>query len=320
VNRACLVAAAFASDLACGDPRWFPHPVRVFGAAIASAERLARRFTRRDPVREMIAGTVVAVSIIVAAYGSVRTVTRPSTRIDPRLTRTLEIAFAWTTLATRDLLAEADAVIAALERNDLDGARARLRRIVGRDTATLDASEIARATIETLAESACDGIVAPLCALALGGAPLAVAFKAISTLDSMLGHIEAPYTYFGRCAARLDDVACWLPARATALLICACAALAPGSARDAWATWRADGRRHASPNAGQPEAAMAGALRVRLGGVNRYDEEFREAPVLGVRFRPPTAADARRAQRLVAVVAGAVAAALTVSLSLGGAT
>jgi adenosylcobinamide-phosphate synthase len=202
-------------------------------------------------------------------------------------------------LATRNLLDEAGAVIAALERTELDTARRLLARIVGRDTADLDPSEVVRAVIETLAESLCDGIIAPLTYLVMGGVPLAIGYKAVNTLDSMIGHHGEEYEWFGKAAARLDDLANFLPSRMAALLICgSCALLDCGSSKTAWITWRRDRLKHASPNAGQTESAMAGALRVQLGGVNTYHGETVETPVLGAGLPRPDTLDARKALRI----------------------
>jgi len=237
-------------------------------------------------------------------------------KIDRRLGFAFEVGLAWTTLAARDLLDEAASVIASLETGDLARARVRVARIVGRDTAHLDAAELARATIETLAESACDGIVAPLLTLAVGGVPLALAFKAASTLDSMIGHMEPPHTFLGRSSARLDDLACYVPARITALLIASCAPIVDGDRTRALAVLRSDGHRHRSPNAGRPEAAMAGALGVRLGGANCYDGVLHMAPLLGPSLAAPTAAAAKRAANLVSISALVTAAALVTFLAV----
>jgi adenosylcobinamide-phosphate synthase len=215
-----------------------------------------------------------------------------------------QVLLAWTALATRSLLDEADAVIRALEENDLNLARRRLARIVGRDTAHLNESEIARAVIETLAESTCDGIVAPLFWLAAGGVSCAMSYKAINTLDSMIGHPEPPYRYFGRVAARLDDVANLIPARLTALGIVTAARLQGLDAARARQIWRRDGNKHASPNAGQSEAAIAGALGVRLGGASSYDGHPHDAPLLYTEGLPASVRDARAALWLVAIVSG----------------
>jgi adenosylcobinamide-phosphate synthase len=310
MTSAHALVLACAADAAFGDPAEFPHPVRAVGALCAGAERLARAYARGDARRERRAGALLCATLVGGTYALSAAALARARRTDARCGFALEVALAWTTLAARDLLAEARAVIAALEAGDLPRARTRVARIVGRDTARLDSAEIARATIETLAESACDGIVAPLLALAVGGVPLALAFKAANTLDSMLGHLEAPYTHLGWASAQLDDVACFLPARITAVALALCAPSVGGDASRALAVLRADGHRHRSPNAGRPEAAMAGALGVRLGGTNHYDGVPHAAPPLGARFSQPTVDAARKAGRLVATSACALAVAL----------
>jgi adenosylcobinamide-phosphate synthase len=242
---------------------------------------------------------------------------RSARAVHPALGTFIEIALAWTTLATGSLLSESGSVVSALESGRLQQARDSLSMIVGRDTEQLGESEIARAVIETVAEGLCDGVIAPLLYLAIGGVPLALAYKAVNTLDSMIGHPEYPYTYFGRFAARCDDAASFLPARLTALAIVMAASICSGSAQDATRTWLSDGHKHPSPNAGQSEAAMAGALQVRLGGTNYYQGKPSHKPILGQRFPPPTTFDARRSLRF-ARVASAVAFAATLVWCISG--
>jgi len=194
--------------------------------------------------------------------------------------------FALTTLATRSLLDEARAVRRLLLNSDLPAARRQVARIVGRDTHALDESEVTRAVIETLAESASDGVIAPMFYLAIGGAPAALAYKAVNTLDSMIGHRDGRYEYFGKFAARLDDAANFIPARLTALLFVLAAWALRLDWRGAWRALRRDGAKHKSPNAGRPEAAMAGALGVQLGGTNYYDGEPHYGKRLGDAKRP----------------------------------
>jgi adenosylcobinamide-phosphate synthase len=214
----------------------------------------------------------------------------------------LEVALAASCLATRNLLDEARIVVAAAEAQDLPAARAKVARIVGRDTLGLDESEICRAVIETLAESLSDGVIAPLFYLVLGGVPAALSYKAINTMDSMIGHKDDSYWYFGKAAAHLDDVANFLPSRASALLLCAAALVTPeANSERACRTWLSDRNKHESPNAGQTESAMAGALGVRLGGSNSYCGEKIDAPVIGEEYGPPTIPHARAAIKMTAV-------------------
>jgi adenosylcobinamide-phosphate synthase len=286
------LALAYTMDLLLGDPEWFPHPVRWFGSLIRVGERWLRRFDW-SPQEEVLAGAALTGSVVSIGWA----LGRPQNAL-------WQVLLGWTALATRSLLDEAGAVIRALEAGDLDLARQRLARIVGRDTAHLSPSEIARAVIETLAESACDGIVAPLFWLTAGGVPCAMAYKGINTLDSMIGHPDPPYRYFGRTAARLDDAVNLIPARLTALGIVAAAKVQDLNSEQARKIWQRDGNKHASPNAGQSEAAMAGALGVRLGGAGSYDGHPHYAPLLCAEGRPPTVRDARAALSIVATVSG----------------
>jgi adenosylcobinamide-phosphate synthase len=274
-------------DLIAGDPQAMPHPVRLIGGAISLGERWLLR--SGSDAQEFLRGAFLTATVVAGSWVAARTAMRAGAAA--------EVLLAWTTLATRSLLDESAAVLDALDRNDLVLARSRLAMIVGRDTATLDEPEVLRAVIETLAESLCDGIVAPLFYLALGGVPLAFAYKAVNTLDSMIGHPEPPYRYFGRVAARLDDIANFIPARVAASAIVA----ASRNARRSWSILLRDGDRHPSPNAGRPEAAMAGALGVRLGGMNYYEGRPSPKPVIGGEGRCATRQDARAALRITAV-------------------
>ena len=208
--------AACLLDLVLGDPQGWPHPVRWMGNAISSGERWIRRRVA-TPAGEVFGGGALAASLIGGSYLCTRLVIAALSRVHDRLGLLAEILLAWTALATRSLLVEASAVLKALDARDIDEARRRLSAIVGRDTAFLEEAEIARAVIETVAESVCDGIIAPLTYLTLGGVPAAMAYKAINTLDSMVAHPEPPYRYFGRIAARIDDVANFVPARGRAI-------------------------------------------------------------------------------------------------------
>ncbi len=292
-----LFALAYTLDCLVGDPEWMPHPVRWMGRLIQGGESLLRRFAR-TPRAEFVAGLLLSMVVVgVFGVGSWRLlVWLGGWNQTPAFI--LALYFAVTTLATRSLLDEARAVRRLLANGDLPAARRQVARIVGRDTHELDEPEVTRAVIETLAESASDGIVAPLFYLAIGGVPAALAYKAVNTLDSMVGHRDERYEFFGKFAARLDDAANFVPARLTALLFVLAARGLQLDWRGAWRVLWRDGAKHKSPNAGRPEAAMAGALGVRLGGKNCYDGEPHYGPHLGDAKRPLDDRALRNALRL----------------------
>jgi adenosylcobinamide-phosphate synthase len=302
VTRAQAIAAACLLDWIAGDPEWFPHPVRWMGCFTQLAESLLRR-PGQSANDELMAGTALTAALVGGSYLGTAKAIETAYRIGTVTGMATEILLGWTCVASRNLVDESLAVIRALQQEDLVLARQRLSRIVGRDTQSLSETEINRAVIETLAESACDGIVAPLGYMAICGVPMAMAYKAVNTLDSMIGHADHRYFYFGKVAARLDDVANYLPSRLTALALATAAGIGSGtSATSALRIWRRDGGKHKSPNAGQPESAMAGALLVRLGGDNTYAGERIATPLLGAEFDRPMRHHAGRALRLVAAV------------------
>lgn len=297
------LASAYILDWIIGDPEAFPHPVRVIGSVIdAGCKSLLK--SRSHPVAEWTKGAALSTAVVATSAITAHAIAEANV--------VCEVLLAASVLATRDLLKEAKCVLDALDAGDLTLARTRLSRIVGRDTADLLESEIVRAVIETLAESTCDGIVAPMFFLVFGRVPAAFAYKAVNTLDSMIGHREPPFTDFGCFAARLDDVANFFPARIAAASIAFAGPLA-GERGPAWSIWQTEGACHASPNAGQVEAAMAGALDVRLGGTNYYDGK----PVCGHVFNASGAvADRGKARAAVRVVAVASALVFAAAFSL----
>lgn len=275
-----LFALAYVLDWLIGDPPWLPHPVRWMGRMISGGERLLRTIAR-TPRREFAGGLLLS-AFVVGVFGAGSWILLLWLRgWNPKLAFAISLYLASSTLATRSLLDEARAVRRFLVNDDLPSARQQVARIVGRDTLDLDEAEVTRAAIETLSESASDGIVAPMFYLAIGGVPAALAYKSINTLDSMIGHRGKQHEFFGKCAARLDDAASFVPARLTALLLVAGAWTLHLNWRGALRIMRRDGAKHKSPNAGRPEAAMAGALGVRLGGTNFYDGEAHEGQYLG---------------------------------------
>src|SRR5262249_5735933 len=260
-----------------GDPRWLPHPVRLIGRLASWAEPRCRQLI----ANEYLAGVVFTFGVVATLGGGVWVIVWGLRLFHPLLAGVATVYFVYAGLATRDLPSEATAVWRQLQGDELDQARQQLSRIVGRDTAQLDAPEIVRATVETVAESTVDGVLAPLFFAALGGAPGLWAYKAINTLDSMVGHHEAPYTRFGWAAARLDDVANFVPARIGLFLLGVGTWITGGEPGRCWRIGWRDGGKHPSPNAGISEAAMAGALGVRLGGTNTYDGVVYVQPYLG---------------------------------------
>jgi len=280
-----IVLCAFALDLLFGDPRWLPHPVRWIGKLIERSETMLRRVVVPRS-SELFAGTLLVLIVVPLVLFLSAAVIVLTYRLSHTFGLLVSIAMSYSTLALRGLGDAARAVRCALEAGDLPLARKELSMIVGRDTDGLDESEISRAVVETVAENASDGVVAPLFYLMLGGPALAMAYKAVNTLDSMVGYRNERYIDFGRLAARLDDLANFLPARITALFFCLSAAVLPGySFRNAWKTFFADGGNHPSPNSGRPEAAMAGALGVRLGGPSTYCGIPSKKPFIGAAGR-----------------------------------
>jgi len=294
-------ALAYSLDWLIGDPAWLPHPVRWMGRTISGGEWLLRKFTR-TPGSELVAGLVLTV-FVVGTFGiGSWIVLLWLSGVNPALAFIVSVYLAASTLATRSLLDEARTVRGFLVDGELLSARQQVSRIVGRDTQELDEPEVTRAVIETLAESASDGIVAPMFYLAIGGVPAALAYKAVNTLDSMIGHRDEHYEFFGKCAARLDDVASFIPARVTALLLVCAAWTLHLDWRGAWRIVRRDGGKHRSPNAGRPEAAMAGALGVRVGGTNFYCGERHDGQYLGDGHNPLDDRALRNALRLTGCV------------------
>jgi len=275
---ALCIAGGYILDLIFGDPRWLPHPVRGIGRAIQKLETPLRRACGRY---EKIGGGLLAIIIIGGTLLVTYAIVAVARRMHPGLGVGASVFFLYTALATKDLKVESMRVYVELKGKNWAAARRQLAMIVGRDTQNLDSEEMIRATVETIAEGITDGIVSPLFYAFLGGAPLAMAFKAVSTLDSMVGYKNDRYKDFGWASARLDDIANYLPARLTALLLPVAAWRCGRSAGDAWRTIQRDGRKNPSPNSGLSEAGMAGALGVRLGGTNFYGGRAVRKPYIG---------------------------------------
>jgi adenosylcobinamide-phosphate synthase len=305
-NAVGLVAGAML-DARLGDPRR-GHPVAGFGRLAAALERRMYAPDRDAGVRFTI--------LAVAAPTALATGAAFATRHRP-LTRAAVVAgVTWAVLGGTSLRREAVAMADALDAGDLTSARARLPHLCGRDPSALDGAELARATVESVAENTSDAVVGPLFWGAVAGLPGLVAYRAVNTLDAMVGHRSSRYAQFGTAAARLDDLANLVPSRLTAALTVIAAPVVAGSRWRALWTWLRHGNRHPSPNSGQCEAAMAGALGVRLGGRNLYAGRVEERPNLGVGAAPGVN-DIRRAAQLAGVV-GVAALGLAAAYTLTG--
>ncbi len=274
------ISAAYVADLFFGDPPGYPHPVRLIGRTISFLEKQIFRWAR-TPWMQRLSGVILAATVVSGAGICTWVIIRIAGWVHPAFSSLIIIFFAYTTLATRNLYDEAGKVIKVLEQGDVALARKQLGFLVGRDTAHLDEEEICRALIETVSENTSDGIVAPLFYLLIGGPPLAMAYKALNTLDSMVGYRNDRYRYLGWASARGDDLANLIPSRLTALSFILSSFILRKNWTGAWrVTWR-DGRKNPSPNSGYPEAAMAGALGVQLGGKNFYFGRVEEKPLIG---------------------------------------
>ncbi len=291
----CVALGGFCLDLLLGDPAWMPHPVVFMGRCITKLER----FLRKTLPSELLGGAVLAAMLPLGALALSVLALWLCGLIHPALKFALETVWCWQCLAVKGLGDEAKRVHWALVSGTLGEARQAVGRIVGRDTGRLSAEGVVRAAVETVAENFSDGVVAPMLYIFLGGAPLALCYKAINTMDSMVGYKNNRYLHFGRAAAKLDDAVNFIPSRLSALLLILAAALTGESAGRAWRIWRRDRHNHASPNSAQTESAMAGALGVRLGGPAFYFGELHEKPTIGDPLREIEPADIRRAVRML---------------------
>ena len=309
------IVMGFLLDLWLADPAWMPHPVVIMGKCITGLEKFLRARFPATPEGERAAGRVLAVVLPVGTLLLTAAVCVVANRLHPLLGLAVQTIWCWQALAVKGLAVESRRVYGCLAAEDLPGARKAVARIVGRDTQNLTEEGVTKAAIETVAENFSDGVVAPLVYMLIGGAPLALCYKAINTMDSMVGCKNQRYLHFGRAAARLDDAANFLPSRLAALFWILAAALTGQDEKNAWRIWRRDRRNHASPNSAQTESACAGALGVQLAGPAYYFGEYYDKPTIGDARRAVEPQDILRANRML--FAGAFAA-LLVELLLRG--
>ena len=297
-----LLAAicGFVLDLILGDPELLTpiHPVVLMGHCITALETWLRRLLPKSPRGERLGGILLAMILPLGTLVSCGLMLMLLNRLWPPLAFLLECIWCWQALAVKNLKDEAMRVTRALKDGTMEDARAAVSRIVGRDTEALDRSGVTRAAVETVAENFSDGVAAPMLYMLLGGAPLALSYKAVNTMDSMVGYKNARYLWFGRAAARLDDAANYLPSRLAALILIAAAGICGEDRKAAAEIWKRDRRKHASPNSGQCEAVMAGALGLRLCGPASYFGKTVDKPYIGDARREAEAEDICRACRM----------------------
>ena len=304
---ALLVGALI--DLVIGDPEWFYHPVRLIGKYISLAEKWAKR---DDPPSKVLRRRAVFVAVSTVLL---------TAAVTGGILRLLKLwgywpwfigmsLISWMCLSARNLADEAEGVRRALDES-LEAGRKRVGRIVGRDTQSLSRREIICATLETVAENLSDGVISPMFWLAIGGPVLGMAFKAASTLDSMIGYLDEKYRDVGWFSAKADDVWNWVPARITAVLMCLCAFPLGMDGKNAFRIVRRDHGNHLSPNCAWPESAAAGALGVRLGGDHEYFGKVVHKPTIGDDARPPEPRDITRLNRLMFASTGLMLAIVT---------
>ena len=295
------VLGGFVLDALFGDPAWLPHPVVYMGKAISRLEKFLRPRLPKTPQGELLGGAIVAFCLPVGTFLLTGLVCWGAARLHPLLGLAVQMFWCGQALAARGLVQESTNVYKELKKPDLPGARKAVSRIVGRDTAGLTAEGVTKAAVETVAENASDGVIAPLLYMLIGGAPLALTYKAINTMDSMLGYKNEKYLYFGRVPAKLDDVANYIPSRLAGLLWVAAAAFTHNDAKGAWKIWRRDRRNHASPNSAQTESACAGALGVQLAGPAYYFGQYYPKLTIGDALRPIEPEDILRANQMMYV-------------------
>ena len=290
-----ILPLAFLLDLVLGDPLNLPHPIRWMGNAISVLEP----FFRKVRLPRVVGGAAFTGILVIGTFILTYLILMSAQLIHPVLRAVLEILIIYYAISVRSLAQAATAVYDALQNVDLFDARKKVSHIIGRDTESLDAAGITGGAVESVAENLVDGVISPLFFACIGGAPLAMAFKMINTLDSMIGYKNEKYEKFGKFAARLDDMANYLPARLSVPVISLAARFFLGNGMSAFKTAVLEGANHTSPNAGYPEAAFAGALEVKLNGPNFYGGKRVNKPFIGIRFDRPSLFHIKKACNLM---------------------
>ena len=286
MNHIIALGAGFLLDLLIGDPKWLYHPICLVGNLIGAAEKGIRKILPKTPGAELAGGFIEVLLVCSLCFGIPAAVLGVLYRYVPAAGLILETFWCYQLLACKSLKTESMKVYDRLKNGTLDEARYAVSMIVGRDTKALSAEGVTKAAVETVAENSSDGVIAPMFYMAVGGVPLMFLYKGINTMDSMLGYKNDRYLYFGRCAAKLDDAANYVPSRISGLIMCTAAFLVKMDGKNAFRIFKRDRRNHASPNSAQTESAAAGALHVRLAGNAYYFGKLYEKPTIGDPDRP----------------------------------
>lgn len=285
------IVAGFILDLVFGDPHWLPHPICLIGNLIGFLEKNLRRLLAPGKTALLLGGALMVVIVLSLSYAVPYALLTLAEQVNPWLRFALETIMFYQIFATKCLRDESMKVYTALHNNDLADARVKLSWIVGRDTKELTAEEVTKGAVETVAENTADGIIAPMFYMFIGGAPLAFLYKGINTMDSMVGYKNDKFLYFGRCAAKLDDVANFIPARITGILMILASYFLNMNAAGAWKIFWRDRYNHLSPNSAMTESVTAGALNIQLGGDHYYFGKLVHKDTIGDNIRPVVAED-----------------------------
>lgn len=298
----CVCLIGMILDWVFGDPVWLYHPVRIIGKWISFLEKILRKFAGDQEGNEkklLIAGGILWILVILASAAVPMGILYLAEKFSPCAAFVLECFWCYQLLAARSLGKESKKVYKKLIQDDLSGARLAVSMIVGRDTENLTVEGVTKAAVETVAENTNDGVIAPLIYMLIGGPILGFVYKAVNTMDSMLGYKNEKYLYFGRVAAKMDDVAGFIPARISALLMILASCLLGMDGKNALWIWKRDRRKHASPNAAQTEAVCAGALQVQLAGDAWYFGKKHEKDTIGDPIRDIEPKDILRSEKLM---------------------
>ncbi len=293
------VLAGFFIDCILGDPAWILHPVVLIGKLISLSEKVLRKLFAKTDRGAFCAGLLMAVLVPILSASVCFGILFGLYLLSPWAYFAMSSIMCWQCFAARCLAKEANKVTKALETEGLEAGRKQIAMLVGRDTQTLSEEQVLKATVETVAENASDGVIAPMLFMVLFGAVGGFFYKAVNTMDSMVGYKNDRYLYFGRAAAKLDDAMNFLPSRMSALAMIAVAPLVKLDGKNAFRIWKRDRRKHASPNSAQTESVAAGALHVELAGPASYFGKLVEKPAIGDDDRPIERADVNRTNRLM---------------------